>query len=106
VINTTRRAAYGYDQRFEVLGSRGMLQAGNHRPTEVVASGGAVISTDLPEHFFLERYRVAYADEIAHFFAALRDGTPVRTTIDDGVAALALADAAATSWREGRAVAL
>jgi myo-inositol 2-dehydrogenase/D-chiro-inositol 1-dehydrogenase len=36
-IHTSRRAAYGYDQRFEVLGSKGMLQAGNHRPTEVVA---------------------------------------------------------------------
>src|SRR6185312_14451436 len=35
-INTSRRAAYGYDQRFEVLGSKGMLQAGNHKPTEVV----------------------------------------------------------------------
>ena len=106
VINTSRRAAYGYDQRFEVLGSLGMLQAGNHRPTEVVASGAKVIASDLPEHFFLERYRVAYADEIAHFFAALRDRTPVRTTIDDGVKALELADAAATSWREGRVVTL
>ena len=106
VINTTRRAAYGYDQRFEVLGSGGMLQAGNHRPTEVTAWGGKVVSTDLPEHFFLERYRVAYADEVAHFFAALRERTPVRTTIDDGVAALALADAATTSWREGRVVTL
>ena len=106
VINTSRRAAYGYDQRFEVLGSRGMLQAGNHRPTEVVASSGKLISTDLPEHFFLERYRVAYADEIAHFAAALRERTPVRTTIDDGVKALELADAATTSWREGRVVKL
>ncbi|MFI4902915.1 MAG: inositol 2-dehydrogenase [Burkholderiales bacterium] len=106
VINTSRRAAYGYDQRFEVLGSGGMLQAGNHRPTEVTAWGAKAIATDLPEHFFLERYRVAYADEIAHFFAALRERTPVRTTIDDGVAALVLADAAATSWREGRTVAL
>lgn len=106
VINTSRRAAYGYDQRFEVLGSRGMLQAGNHRPTEVVASGPSVIASDLPEHFFLERYRVAYADEIAHFVAALRERTPVRTTIDDGVKALALAEAAATSWREGRVVTL
>lgn len=106
VINTSRRAAYGYDQRFEVLGSRGMLQAGNHRPTEVVASGAKAISSDLPEHFFLERYRVAYADEIAHFFTAVRERTPVRTTIDDGVKALELADAAATSWREGRVVTL
>jgi myo-inositol 2-dehydrogenase / D-chiro-inositol 1-dehydrogenase len=106
VINTSRRAAYGYDQRFEVLGSGGMLQAGNHRPTEVVAWGPKAITTDLPEPFFLERYRAAYADEIAHFFAALRERTPVRTTIDDGVKALELADAATRSWREGRAVAL
>ena len=106
MINTTRRAAYGYDQRFEVLGSLGMLQAGNHRPTEVTAWGGKLVSTDLPEHFFLERYRVAYADEIAHFFAAVTQGTPVRTTIDDGVKALELADAATRSWREGRAVTL
>ncbi|MEO8849678.1 MAG: inositol 2-dehydrogenase [Casimicrobiaceae bacterium] len=106
VINTTRRAAYGYDQRFEVLGSAGMLQAGNHRPTEVVSAGSKVVATDLPEHFFLERYRVAYADEIAHFFAAIGEGTPVRTTIDDGVKALELAEAAATSWREERIVTL
>jgi hypothetical protein len=55
-IHTSRRAAYGYDQRFEVLGSKGMLQAGNHRPTEVVASGPDVVSIDKPEHFFLQRY--------------------------------------------------
>ena len=80
-INTSRRAAYGYDQRFEVLGSEGMLQAGNHTPTEVVASTAASVSRDKPEHFFLERYRVAYANEMAHFFDALADGKPVRTTI-------------------------
>ena len=106
IINTSRRAAYGYDQRFEVLGSKGMLQAGNHRPTEVTLASGSTVSTDLPEHFFLERYRAAYALEMAHFFDALARGTPVRTTIDDGVAALELADAATTSWREGRVVKL
>jgi myo-inositol 2-dehydrogenase/D-chiro-inositol 1-dehydrogenase len=103
-INTTRRAAYGYDQRFEVLGSGGMLQAGNVRPTEVTAYTGKAVSTDVPEPFFLERYRVAYAHEIAHFFEAVRRGTPVRTTIADGVKALELAEAATRSWREGRAV--
>jgi myo-inositol 2-dehydrogenase/D-chiro-inositol 1-dehydrogenase len=105
-INTTRRAAYGYDQRFEVIGAKGMLQAGNHRPTEVTASGSSAVSTDLPEHFFLERYRVAYANEMAHFADALSSGKPVRTTIDDGVKALELADAATTSWRERRIVEL
>ena len=103
-INTTRRAAYGYDQRFEVIGSRGMLQAGNHRPTEVTAWTDSAVAADKPEHFFLERYRAAYALEMAHFFDALGAGKPVRTGIDDGVAALALAEAATVSWRENRIV--
>ncbi len=103
-INTSRRAAYGYDQRFEVLGSEGMLQAGNHAPTEVVASTSTAVSRDLPEHFFLERYRAAYANELAHFFAVLAGREKARTTIDDGVKALELADAATTSWKEGRIV--
>ena len=102
-INTSRRAAYGYDQRFEVLGSRGLLQAGNVRPTEVSAWSDKAISSDKPEAFFLERYRAAYALEIAHFFDALRNGTPVRTTIEDGIKALELAELATRSWREGRA---
>jgi myo-inositol 2-dehydrogenase/D-chiro-inositol 1-dehydrogenase len=106
VINTSRRAAYGYDQRFEVLGSKGMLQAGNHRPTEVTVSNATSVCADLPEHFFLERYRAAYASEMAHFFDALAQGKPVRTSIDDGVKALELADAATLSWREKRIVEL
>lgn len=103
-INTSRRAAYGYDQRFEVLGSKGLLQAGNVRPTEVVAWNEHAISSDKPEAFFLERYRAAYALEIEHFFDALVNGTPVRTTIDDGIKALELAELATQSWREGRAL--
>ncbi len=103
-INTSRRAAYGYDQRFEVLGSKGLLQAGNVRPTEVVAWGEQAISSDKPEAFFLERYRAAYALEIEHFFDALVNGTPVRTTIEDGIKALELAELATRSWREGKAL--
>ncbi len=99
-INASRRAAYGYDQRFEILGSAGMLQAGNHRPTEVTAHTALNVSQDKPEHFFLERYRAAYADEIAHFFDAMINGTPLRTTVHDGLKALELAEAATTSWRE------
>jgi myo-inositol 2-dehydrogenase/D-chiro-inositol 1-dehydrogenase len=103
-INTIRRAAYGYDQRFEVIGSQGMLQAGNHRPTEVVLWSSGAITADKPEHFFLERYRAAYAAEMAHFFEVVAGRATPRTSIDDGVAALALAEAATTSWREERVV--
>lgn len=103
-INTSRRAAYGYDQRFEVLGSLGLLQAGNHAPTAVVAQTAAGVVADKPEAFFLERYRAAYAAEMRHFFEAITAGAPLRTTVDDGLKALELAEAATTSWREQRVV--
>ncbi|MFP6559643.1 inositol 2-dehydrogenase [Paraburkholderia sp. B3] len=103
-INTSRRAAYGYDQRFEILGSEGMLQAGNMKPTEVVAWSKTAVAQDVPEAFFLERYRAAYASEMAHFYEAVTKGTPVRTTVADGLKALELAEAASQSWREGRVV--
>ncbi|MEX3982597.1 inositol 2-dehydrogenase [Paraburkholderia sp. EG287A] len=105
-INTARRAAYGYDQRFEVLGSEGMLQAGNMKPTEVVAWSKTAVAQDVPEAFFLERYRAAYAREMAHFHEAVTQGVPVRTSVADGLKALELAEAASLSWREGRVVTL
>ncbi|HET9978412.1 MAG TPA: inositol 2-dehydrogenase [Burkholderiaceae bacterium] len=105
-INTSRRAAYGYDQRFEVLGSKGMLQCGNHRPSEVVQADATGVHTDKPEAFFLQRYREAYRLELAHFFETLQSGGRFRTTIDDGVAAQKLADAAAQSLASGAPVRL
>jgi myo-inositol 2-dehydrogenase/D-chiro-inositol 1-dehydrogenase len=105
-INTSRRAAYGYDQRFEVLGSKGLLQCGNHRPSEVVQSDAQSVRVDKPEHFFLQRYREAYRLELAHFFGCLQSGEPFRTTVADGVEAQKLADAATQSWQSGRVVQL
>jgi myo-inositol 2-dehydrogenase / D-chiro-inositol 1-dehydrogenase len=105
-INTSRRAAYGYDQRFEVLGSAGMLQCGNVRPSEVVQSDAQGVRADKPEAFFLQRYRDAYRLELTHFFERLHDGKPFRTTIVDGVAAQRLADAAAQSLESGQVVRL
>ena len=103
-INTTRRAAYGYDQRFEVLGSNGLLQCGNHTPTEVVQWNASGIHADKPEAFFLQRYAAAYRLEIEHFFECLQSGAAFRTTVADGVAAQKLADAATQSAHSGQAV--
>jgi myo-inositol 2-dehydrogenase / D-chiro-inositol 1-dehydrogenase len=105
-INTSRRAAYGYDQRFEVLGSNGLLACGNHKPTEVQQWDANGVKGDKPEHFFLQRYREAYRLELAHFFDCLQSGATFRTTIADGVAAQKLADAATASWQSGQAVSL
>ena len=103
-INTSRRAAYGYDQRFEVLGSKGMLQCGNHTPTEVRAWDANGIRGDKPEAFFLQRYAAAYRIEITHFFECLQSGAPFKTSIADGVAAQKLADAATESCKSGQPV--
>jgi myo-inositol 2-dehydrogenase/D-chiro-inositol 1-dehydrogenase len=105
-INTTRRAAYGYDQRFEVLGSTGMLQCGNHTPSEVVQWDADGVRRDKPENFFLQRYSAAYRLEITHFFECLQTGAAFRTTIADGVAAQVLADAAAQSCQSGQPMVL
>jgi myo-inositol 2-dehydrogenase/D-chiro-inositol 1-dehydrogenase len=103
-INTSRRAAYGYDQRFELLGSQGLIQCGNQRPTEVTLADRHGVHADKPEHFFLQRYQAAYRAEIEHFFECLRDGRPMRSTVQDGLAAQRLADAAARSWETGQPV--
>jgi myo-inositol 2-dehydrogenase/D-chiro-inositol 1-dehydrogenase len=103
-INTTRRAAYGYDQRFEVTGSRGMLQCGNHRPSEVTQADASGTRIDNPEAFFLQRYANAYRLEIEHFFTQLQSGGSFKTTIEDGVRAQVLADAATESAQSGKAV--
>ena len=103
-INTTRRAAYGYDQRFEVLGSAGLLQCGNHTPTEVKHWGASGIQADKPEAFFLQRYAAAYRLEIEHFFSCLQSGQPFKTTVQDGVLAQKLADAATQSATTGQPV--
>lgn len=105
-INASRRAVYGYDQRFEVLGSKGLLVAGNHRATEVLRMDAGGAQADGPDAFFLERYRAAYRLEIAHFFEQIHAKSSFRTSIHDGVAAQKLADAAALSFASGRPVAL
>jgi myo-inositol 2-dehydrogenase / D-chiro-inositol 1-dehydrogenase len=105
-INTSRRAAYGYDQRFEVLGSKGLLQCGNHTPSEVVQWDANGIRADKPEAFFLQRYAAAYKAEMTHFFECLQSGAPFRTTVADGVAAQKLADAATESAKSGMPVKL
>ena len=103
-INTSRHAAYGYDQRIEVLGEGGMLQAANHRPTEVTAYLANAISADVPEPFFLERYRRAYAIEMARFAEVLAGEARPAPDLADGIKALELAELATLSWREGRAL--
>ncbi|HRO11028.1 inositol 2-dehydrogenase [Amaricoccus sp.] len=104
VISNSRRATYGYDQRIEVLGSGGMVAAENQREVSIeVATGAGFLRPPLLD-FFMNRYTAAYAAEIASFVAALREGTPLAPSGQDGLAALVLAEAAVRSVTEGRRV--
>lgn len=104
VITNTRRAAYGYDQRIEVLGSKGMVQAHNQTQANITVADATGFHQPPLLDFFMSRYTAAYANEIAAFVAAVRDGTVPPATGEDGLHALALADAALKSVAEGRAV--
>lgn len=106
VIKNSRRAVYGYDQRLELLGSGGLLSAGNVLENTISKSTSQGVVSAKPELFFLERYARAYAVEWQSFVAAILDGAPVPVTLEDGVAALALAEAATHSARSGQVVSL
>ncbi|NDW04854.1 inositol 2-dehydrogenase [Jiella pacifica] len=105
-IRNSRRAAFGYDQRVELLGSDGMLEARNEIENTVVKSTAAGVSSAKPMFFFLERYMRAYQIEWAAFVDAVEGGKPVPASVEDGVNALALAEAANRSLKEGRPVAV
>ena len=106
VIKNSRRAAYGYDQRVELLGSEGLVSAGNVLENTLSKSTAQGVNSAKPEFFFLERYMRAYVAEWQAFVSAVLDKTEIPVTLRDGVAALALAEAATASAKSGQAVAV
>ncbi|MEM7241192.1 MAG: inositol 2-dehydrogenase [Pseudomonadota bacterium] len=106
VIKNSRRAAYGYDQRIELLGAKGLLEAENVLENTVVKSTSDGVTHAKPEHFFLERYMRAYQIEWDAFVTALDTGVTMPATLEDGVTALAMAEAATLSAQSGRPVRL
>ncbi len=105
-ISNSRRATYGYDQRIEVHGSKGMLAAGNRTATTVTSAGASGYVSDPALPFFLERYADAYRNELAAFITAVAEGAPTSPSGQDGLAAQRLADAATESARSGQAIRL
>lgn len=101
VIRNSRRAAYGYDQRVELLGAEGLLAVDNMLENTVTKSTAAGVTGAKPEHFFLERYQKAYVAEWQAFVDAMLTDAPVPVTLRDGVQALAMAEAATQSVQTG-----
>jgi len=101
IITNSRRASYGYDQRVEAFGEKGMLQVNNQLENQVKFAGDGGVVGAKPQFFFLERYADAYRIELTRFVESLQNNTSPPATADDGLKALALADAAVKSLETG-----
>jgi myo-inositol 2-dehydrogenase/D-chiro-inositol 1-dehydrogenase len=105
LISNSRRSGYGYDQRIEVFGSKGMARAGNQLESTTEAWTERGSAADPLQNFFLDRYAEAYRREMVHFGEVLAGARPA-IGLADGLAALALAEAANESARTGAPVKL
>jgi myo-inositol 2-dehydrogenase/D-chiro-inositol 1-dehydrogenase len=106
-ILNSRRAVYGYDQRIEAHGEKGMLLSGNHYETSLLRFTSASAGAPTPlQHFFLDRYADSYRLELADFLNAVEAGRPASVSLQDGLEALRLAEAAQRSLALGQPVTL
>lgn len=106
VIDNSREAIYGYDQRLEAFGSEGMLQNSNHTETTTVFSSKESVATEKPLHFFLERYKTSYATEMTFFKDSILHDQPIACTFEDGIKATEMAEAAKKSYLTGQPIKL
>lgn len=104
IIDNSRKAVYGYDQRLEVFGNKGMAIAENNFPNNHKLYTHAGVSGDLPLHFFLERYEASYNQEVREFVDALVSGSDMPVDGKDGLLSIAIGLAAKKSVEEGRPV--
>lgn len=105
-IDNSRQAVYGYDQRVEVFGSKGMVMADNEtrRRTKLADEDG--VHHALPQHFFMQRYTASYRAELEAFVDSIDRDEPSPVTGIDGRHPVVIAMAAKRSLEEGRPVAI
>ncbi len=104
VIDNSRKAVYGYDQRAEVFGSKGMVATGNDSASMAVISNENGVTGEKPLYFFLERYMAAYAKEVKCFIKAIEEDTDTPLGVMDGLQPVLMGLAAKKSLEEHRPV--
>jgi myo-inositol 2-dehydrogenase/D-chiro-inositol 1-dehydrogenase len=105
-IDNCRQAAYGYDQRVEILGSLGAIATGNCFPNQAIVSTESAVRRDLPLNFFMDRYRESFAAELRGFVQAVIHNLPTAVNGEDGRIPVVMALAARKSYDERRPVRL
>jgi myo-inositol 2-dehydrogenase/D-chiro-inositol 1-dehydrogenase len=103
-IDNCRQAAYGYDQRVEILGSAGKIATENCYPNQAEISTGKTVHRDLPLNFFMDRYTESFANELRAFVMAVIEKRPTPVTGIDGRIPVVMALAARQSYDERRPV--
>jgi len=104
VIDNSRQAVYGYDQRIEVFGSKGSIAAGNRTPTQTVLTTTDGVVADKPLVFFLERYQESFRAEIEEFIRSVREDRETPVGGQDGLASILIGIAANESLKRGEPV--
>jgi len=104
VIDNSRRAAYGYDQRAEVFGSKGMVATANDTESSAVLSTADGVTGEKPLYFFLERYMQSFAKEVNCFIQAIEEDTDTPLGVEDGLKPVLMGIAAKKSVAEHRPV--
>ncbi|MBQ6163450.1 MAG: inositol 2-dehydrogenase [Clostridia bacterium] len=106
VIDNSRKAAYGYDQRAEVFGSKGMVATANDTLSTAVISDENGVTGEKPLYFFLERYMESFATEMRDFVDSVVNDKPVKVGIEAGLQSVLIGLAARKSVEEHRPVKL
>ena len=106
VIDNSRKAVYGYDQRAEVFGSKGQASVSNDTNSSLILSSETGIHTEKPLYFFLERYMASFTKEVRMFVQAIEQDSPVPVDINDGLQPVLISAAALRSLKEHRPVLL
>lgn len=101
VIDNSRQAVYGYDQRIEVFGSKGCVTADNETANNTVLYTADAVTLEKPLWFFLERYNDAFIEEERAFVDACLDGTDTPVGAFDGLQPVKIAIAAKKSYESG-----
>lgn len=104
LIDNSRKAVYGYDQRAEVFGSCGCVANGNDTASTAVFSTAEGVVAEKPLWFFLERYMAAYQAEVRAFIESIKNDTPVEVGVEDGLVSIRLGLACKKSLAEHRPV--
>ena len=104
VIDNSRQAVYGYDQRIEVFGSKGSITAENNTATRTILTVSEGVISDKPLDFFLERYRESYRVEIQEFVRAIREDLETPVSGIDGLKPILIGRAAQRSLDEGKPI--